>query len=480
MDTIRYVLIFFIIFSIPTYADTYPATQTHRCGSSPGSSYGDACQAAAESLGDNYGTVNGEVCTVRRNSDNVLLSSFSCFILYTCPYGGTLSGSECINASPCESGFERNTTTGQCVPPPPTCPPQGEKRSIAVCKTEIQETGGILNIDIDGGGYQHTANYNGCVYHYSDADYVPENGTQQSGCYVPSGQTPINGQYNICCSYDATSSGESTTAPDSAQDSTQKTGSTPVDANSDATCKTDSKGNQVCKDAPVTPTQQCGSVNGTKVCVDSVDTTKPPTINGKPIDLQGKNCGWVNGVLKCVGDTPSSPTVEGCVTGTDGRTYCVNRDTKTTTEETTTTNPDGTITKTVTTKTNTIGEDDKTTTTTTNPDGTKTTTTTGGDGSGDGKTDCDKYPNSIGCQDISKGDAPKADTIPTIDVPIVFNPVSWGGSGSCPAPGTINLHGSTVEISYQPYCDIASAIRPIVIALAFMSAAYIVFGGVKE
>ena len=47
-------------------------------------------------------------------------------------------------------------------------------------------------------------------------------------------------------------------------------------------------------------------------------------------------------------------------------------------------------------------------------------------------------------------------------------------SGTCPPPKTITILKSTHEISYQPMCDFAIGIRPIVIFLAMFAAFMIV------
>lgn len=54
------------------------------------------------------------------------------------------------------------------------------------------------------------------------------------------------------------------------------------------------------------------------------------------------------------------------------------------------------------------------------------------------------------------------------------------GSGwlpsACPAPKTADVMGSTLEVSFQPACDLMVTLRPFVIALSYLSGLYIVFG----
>lgn len=68
--------------------------------------------------------------------------------------------------------------------------------------------------------------------------------------------------------------------------------------------------------------------------------------------------------------------------------------------------------------------------------------------------------------------------IPNASVPIKdldgFNLWSTDTSGSCPSPNSIVVFGKTVQISYQPFCDLAVLIAPLLVALGWFYAAYIV------
>jgi hypothetical protein len=53
----------------------------------------------------------------------------------------------------------------------------------------------------------------------------------------------------------------------------------------------------------------------------------------------------------------------------------------------------------------------------------------------------------------------------------------WGNeSASCPAPVTKQVAGLNLEMSWEPFCDFADGIRPVVIAMAWLSAALMVLG----
>lgn len=91
-------------------------------------------------------------------------------------------------------------------------------------------------------------------------------------------------------------------------------------------------------------------------------------------------------------------------------------------------------------------------------------------------TDCEVNPEAIGCQKL--GAVPEVSEIPKVEIPVAIAPDSgWGAAtGSCPSPKTVTFLGQGMEVSWQPVCDFATGIRWIVIALASMSAAWILMG----
>lgn len=93
-------------------------------------------------------------------------------------------------------------------------------------------------------------------------------------------------------------------------------------------------------------------------------------------------------------------------------------------------------------------------------------------------TQCDKYPNSLGCANL---DSPLAEDLQTeARGPSLISPVSLGGAGSCPAPLTATVMGHVVEMSFDPLCQYANALRPLVLALAWLSAGVLFIGGVRN
>lgn len=147
----------------------------------------------------------------------------------------------------------------------------------------------------------------------------------------------------------------------------------------------------------------------------------------------------------------------------------------------TTTGPAGTtITNTttnydITYQGDTVTVTQNTTTTTTRPDGsTETTTETktpapGTDAPTPNETEqtpfCELYPDASACQPLgSAGDQELNAETRTVELDYT------GAAGSCPAPHMMNLQGKSVSFSYDPLCDFARGIRPLVIALSMLFA----------
>ncbi len=76
---------------------------------------------------------------------------------------------------------------------------------------------------------------------------------------------------------------------------------------------------------------------------------------------------------------------------------------------------------------------------------------------------------------ISFDDVPPAqleEEAPEFDL---FSPVSWG-EGTCPPDETLDLSLTSLTISWEPTCNVAEQIRPILILFASIAAMYIVSG----
>jgi hypothetical protein len=172
-------------------------------------------------------------------------------------------------------------------------------------------------------------------------------------------------------------------------------------------------------------------------------------------------------------------------TGTaNGATVVTCIDPKTTTSNSSTTSSsstaeDGTTTDTTSTNSSsstssgltgtTTGSTTSTTTTVVkNPDGTTTTTTATTETSADKACSADS--TDVSC--ASLGEAASG-ALSTQAADMSYSAQSWGsGSATCPKGPTVR----GITISYQPFCDFLTDLRPVVLALAGLIAAYILFG----
>lgn len=95
---------------------------------------------------------------------------------------------------------------------------------------------------------------------------------------------------------------------------------------------------------------------------------------------------------------------------------------------------------------------------------------------------CDQYPDILACQKVELGELPPT-TIADDRRDMAITPSSgWGpANGSCPAPRTAVVMGKTISMPFTGLCDFANAIRPLIIGMAWLSAALIFMGlGRKE
>ena len=108
-----------------------------------------------------------------------------------------------------------------------------------------------------------------------------------------------------------------------------------------------------------------------------------------------------------------------------------------------------------------------------------------GSGSDDDKKgnggNCEEHPNSIGCAPMGNvednGSNPFGDAIGKHEDKTTYSPDNFlPGDGSCPSPKQMVLMGRTYDFSYDLFCRYSGMIRALVIAVAFMTAGFIVFG----
>ncbi|MDO4682767.1 MAG: virulence factor TspB C-terminal domain-related protein [Lautropia sp.] len=87
---------------------------------------------------------------------------------------------------------------------------------------------------------------------------------------------------------------------------------------------------------------------------------------------------------------------------------------------------------------------------------------------------CEEYPDILACKELDEVDA---DEVPDMEMPISLEMApGFARAGQCPADKTLTVMGKAVSLSWRPICDLASGVRPVVIAFAALSAVAIVIG----
>lgn len=92
---------------------------------------------------------------------------------------------------------------------------------------------------------------------------------------------------------------------------------------------------------------------------------------------------------------------------------------------------------------------------------------------------CELYPNILACAGL---DTPSGPDLPNKTVDVTVLPDSgWGAdNATCPAARHLTVQGRDIPIPYDLFCQFMSGIRPVILAMAWLSAAFIVVGGVKS
>lgn len=94
------------------------------------------------------------------------------------------------------------------------------------------------------------------------------------------------------------------------------------------------------------------------------------------------------------------------------------------------------------------------------------------------KDPCEDHPDRVGCVDLGTVDDMELQT--QQHSPISITPVSVGGAGSCPAPLTGSFLGKPIAFKFDYACTAANMLRPLILALAWLSAGIIFIGGVRN
>ena len=93
---------------------------------------------------------------------------------------------------------------------------------------------------------------------------------------------------------------------------------------------------------------------------------------------------------------------------------------------------------------------------------------------------CEVFPDILACATL--GDIPNSEELPNKDVDVAINPLSFGSSNAaCPQPKTATLAlVGQVSYSFDSLCQYAGALRPLVVALAWFSAALLLVGASRK
>ena len=90
---------------------------------------------------------------------------------------------------------------------------------------------------------------------------------------------------------------------------------------------------------------------------------------------------------------------------------------------------------------------------------------------------CEKHPDILACQKVELKDLEPQELNSSEKTLAITPDDGWGpSSASCPAPKTAQVLGITLSMPFTMLCDFASAIKPLFIAFAWLSAALTFFG----
>lgn len=105
-------------------------------------------------------------------------------------------------------------------------------------------------------------------------------------------------------------------------------------------------------------------------------------------------------------------------------------------------------------------------------------TPSGGTGGTPTSSQCDPNSQLAGC--VPLGSAPASGVMPASEASISLTPWNIGSvDGTCPEAQTVTILGTEFSISFDPLCTVVQKLRPIVLALCALAAAFIVAMGVS-
>ncbi|WP_157778245.1 virulence factor TspB C-terminal domain-related protein [Burkholderia thailandensis] len=102
----------------------------------------------------------------------------------------------------------------------------------------------------------------------------------------------------------------------------------------------------------------------------------------------------------------------------------------------------------------------------------------GGTGGTPSSSQCDPNSQLAGC--VPLGSVPASGAVPTSDASISLTPWNIGSvDGTCPAAQTVSILGTDFQLTFDPLCAVVQKLRPLVLALCALAAAFIVAMGVS-
>jgi len=250
-------------------ARSYPATPIN------GYCYGTSYPVTTSAIGcaSNYGYANCSA-TGGANGENKCCKAgsatncglFSTTSVKTCPYGGTLSGSTCINAPDCPADTIADPTTGQCKPKNKCTGDQKLDVATNTCKCDAGKT---YNGYTPATGSGALVCFNGCESQINNA----------SNQYAVNGQQVWKGSWNSTGSPCVAGLGNGTVNPGSSGSGSGSGG----DSGGDGSGGDNGDSTQKCPGTKVPG----GTLNGKVICIDPSPSNPSTTIGKSETDPDG-------------------------------------------------------------------------------------------------------------------------------------------------------------------------------------------------
>lgn len=89
---------------------------------------------------------------------------------------------------------------------------------------------------------------------------------------------------------------------------------------------------------------------------------------------------------------------------------------------------------------------------------------------------CEKHPDIVACAKL--GEPGQATPVPNETKTLTIAPENGFGpsGGSCPPPRTVEVAGLTLSMPFDLLCDFATGLKPVIVGLAWLTAAFTFMG----